>query len=341
MKMLPVQEPRVAAPLEGFPVTLTAEGRTTDFLRLETDTTAKENDERWEKLPRHFWGVTGKAKPGATVLAYVTGDERGLSPEQKRKREQEQALFARHNYGFGRVFFVGLDSTWRWRYRTGDLYHHRFWSQTIRWAASDKPLVTGNKFLRFGTPQAIFQGGEAVKVVVRFGDEAGALPPNLLARARVLRPEADNKDVPVALVALKRRDAQPRVFEGQVRDLAAGQYHLELVIPEMEDKLEGPPGPDGKPSTLRASFSVMPGESGEMAQLATNWALLKELADKNGAGKVYTAEDASALVDLLVAKATPKVEEHPQRLWDWWVTLVVVLALLSAEWITRKWVGLP
>src|SRR3712207_8983625 len=46
------------------------------------------------------------------------------------------------------------------RSRTGDTYHHRFWGQTIRWAASDKPLVTGNEFVRFGTPQASYAGGE-------------------------------------------------------------------------------------------------------------------------------------------------------------------------------------
>ena len=117
-------------------------------------------------MPPHGWGIVGKAKPGATTLAYVAGGPATLTPEEKKKREQEFALMVRHNYGFGRVFFVGVDSTWRYRYRTGDTYHHRFWSQTIRWAAADKPLVTGNRFVRFGTPQALYRDDEPVKLTV-------------------------------------------------------------------------------------------------------------------------------------------------------------------------------
>ena len=64
----------------------------------------------------------------------------------------------RQNYGLGRVLFVGIDSTWRWRYRTGDLYHHTFWGDTIHWAAADKSLGTGNDFVRFGTSRKDYYG---------------------------------------------------------------------------------------------------------------------------------------------------------------------------------------
>ena len=55
----------------------------------------------------------------------------------------------RQNFGFGKVVYVGIDSTWRWRFKKGDTYNHRFWSQVIRWAASDRALVAGNEFVRF------------------------------------------------------------------------------------------------------------------------------------------------------------------------------------------------
>src|SRR5947208_11253289 len=184
----------------------------------------------------------------------------------------------RHNYGFGRVLFVGVDSTWRYRYRTGDTYHHRFWSQTIRWAAADKPLVTGNRFVRFGTPQALYRDDEPVKLTVRLSEEIEKLPPKMEARARIFRKEADNKEKAIALVPLKARPLQPRVLEAQIRE-PEGEYLIELVISELEDKLGGPLGADGKPTPLRATFKVSPGENGEMVQLATNYTLLKELAD--------------------------------------------------------------
>jgi hypothetical protein len=341
IKMLPIENPHVVAPLEGFPVTLTEEGKQTDFLKLEAEGTIEDCLKRWAEMPRHYWGVVGKAKPGATTLAYVAGEEKNLKPEERRKKEQESALMVRHNYGFGRVFFVGVDSTWRYRYRIGDTYHHRFWSQTIRWAASDKPLVTGNRFVRFGTPQAVYREDEPVKLSVRLTEELDKLPPGMKAEARIIRKDADNKETVAAVVPLTARAFQQRLLEGQVRDLPAGRYEIELAIPHLEDKLQSPPGPDGKSGPLRATFSVMPGENGELVQLATNFTLLKELADKNGSGKVYTPETAGELIDLLTKKGQTKTESTEDPLWRWWVTLVVILTLLSIEWVMRKWSGLP
>src|SRR5439155_12012709 len=131
---------------------------------LQLDATAEASTNVWAELPKHYWGVVGRAKPGAVPLAYLAGPD--ADKKDTAAREREQSLIVRQNYGFGRVLFVGLDSTWRWRYKVGDLYHHRFWGQTIRWAASDKPLVTGNEFLRFGAREPVYQKGQEVEVVV-------------------------------------------------------------------------------------------------------------------------------------------------------------------------------
>src|SRR5262249_19227670 len=130
-KLLPVEKPKAVTPLKGFPVSLTEEGRLTTFLQM--DEAAEESPTRWAELPPHYWGVVGKAKPGATTLAfYADPKDDGLKGDKKAASEKDNALIVRHNYGFGRVLFVGLDSTWRWRYKVGDVYHHRFWSQAIR-----------------------------------------------------------------------------------------------------------------------------------------------------------------------------------------------------------------
>src|SRR6185369_1298157 len=103
---------------------------------------SEETDALWAGVPRPWgWAVAGTAKPGATALAHFR--EPDAAKMDVAERERRGAVVVRHNYGFGRVLYVGIDSTWRWRFRTGDTYHHRFWGQAIRWAASDKPLVTG------------------------------------------------------------------------------------------------------------------------------------------------------------------------------------------------------
>src|SRR5437868_5360782 len=122
----------------------------------------------WATLPPHYWGLVGKAKPGAVTLAYVSNGTPSPDPKVESERERNNALMVRQNFGFGRVVFVGLDSTWRWRFKNGDTYHHRFWGQVIRWAATDKPLVTGNEYVRFGTREPIYRAGQEIELVVRF-----------------------------------------------------------------------------------------------------------------------------------------------------------------------------
>src|SRR5262249_58812439 len=111
----------------------------------------------------------------------------------------------------------------------------------------------------------------------------------------------------VAVVPLAAKEAQPGVLEGKVRDLPPGQYSVELAIPELADKLQGKPGPDGKPEKLRATFTVTQPDGEEMVELATNWPLLEDVAGKSG-GKGFTPETAGELVELLKAQGTSHTE---------------------------------
>ena len=77
-----------------------------------------------------------------------------------------------------------------------------------------------------------------------------------------------------------------------------------------------------------------------MIDVATNLPLLEEIAAKSG-GKVFTAENAAELADLLAQKTAVREFRTDTKLWEAWPTLVVFSALLTLEWLARKWVGLP
>ena len=69
--------------------------------------------------------------PGSLEGATVAG-------LQRRLKGRGLASCRRH----GKVLFVGLDSTWRWRYKAGDTYHHRFWGQLVTdWAHVPMPKL--------------------------------------------------------------------------------------------------------------------------------------------------------------------------------------------------------
>src|SRR5262249_5453653 len=57
IKMLPITQARAIAPLEGFPVTLTEEGKQTEFMKLEAEGPVEDNLKRWATMPPHGWGV--------------------------------------------------------------------------------------------------------------------------------------------------------------------------------------------------------------------------------------------------------------------------------------------
>jgi hypothetical protein len=335
IKMLPIDPPRSASVdlSLGFHVSLTLDGREAAFLQMEPG--MEKSLARWKALPPHYWGVVGKAKPGATVLGYMdpgAGDDAA-------KREKENALIVRHSYGFGRVLFVGLDSTWRWRFKVGDTYHHRFWGQVVRWAATDKPLVEGNEWVRFGTREPVYNQGQDVEVVVRLSEDTPKLRIDALAGARLFQ-IVDGKSKEVVLASLTRHEAQPRVLEAKVHNLPPGQYAIELAIPDLDGKLQGKPAPDGAAKPLRALFTVNPTGNEEMSELASNWPLLEELALKSG-GEFYTPDQATELAQKLISRATTRPEHEDNRLWQWWPMLVLLLALLTLEWVGRKWAGLP
>jgi hypothetical protein len=57
--------------------------------------------------------------------------------------------------------------------------------------------------------------------------------------------------------------------------------------------------------------------------------------------KVYTPDNAREILDQLkrADEEEPIIPGKP--LWEWWPTLVLVLGLLTVEWVARKWSGLP
>jgi hypothetical protein len=84
----------------------------------------------------------------------------------------------------------------------------------------------------------------------------------------------------------------------------------------------------------------LPPDQEELVELASNRPLLEELAAA-GPGKVYSITNARELVEVLTAQTATReyfVETAFRR--SWWL-LGLFMALVSLEWIIRKWAGLP
>lgn len=349
-KLLPVRDPAALDAPAGFRLALSPAADRSWFLSMAD--TAGGSRAAWSRFPPHYWAVVGAAKDGAEVLAEVPAGVPGRPP-------RGAAVIARQNYGFGRVLYVGIDSTWRWRYRVGDRFHHRFWGQVAQWAASDRLLPTANAAgtIRFGTREPAYRPGQDVELVVRATEAVRTLTPNALKWVRLIRlqddppgggaggntnglpPKREKEPVPT-LVPLEASEARPRELTATLHDLSPGQYAVELDVPEWADRLQGPPGPDGRAEALRAQFEVLPPDAEELVELSGSRGLLEQIAAASG-GKVYTPDTMHELVSVLKDRTAVREEvvSRPARR-SWW-TLGLFVALLAAEWGVRKWVGLP
>jgi len=64
------------------------------------------------------------------------------------------------------------------------------------------------------------------------------------------------------------------------------------------------------------------------------------LANKSG-GRFLKVEDAGELLHLLAPTSDQASRPTEHTLWQSWAMLLIVLLLLTLEWVARKLAGLP
>ena len=128
--------------------------------------------------------------------------------------------------GSGQVVWLGIDATWRWRYRVGDKYHHRFWAQLARWAAANK-MSAGTDFVRFGPEKAELERGQEARIRARWTHAFLQKFPNLKSRAEFFR-RGEKGDQPFTTIDLTPVAGLPLQHEGHALSLPAGEYQVRL-----------------------------------------------------------------------------------------------------------------
>ena len=128
-------------------------------------------------------------------------------------------------------------------------------------------------------------------------------------------------------VTLQRDAVQRGVFATTLDPLADGAYRAWLVGPELA----------GLPPATR--FAVV-AAGGEQARLALDVPELKAAA-RASHGRYYALADASRLSDELPRGRQVRIESlPPEPYWNRWPVATVFVALITAEWLLRKRVGM-
>ena len=231
-------------------------------------------------------------------------------------------------YGFGQVLWIGIDSTWRWRHRVGDKYHHRFWGQLARWAAENKASA-GNEFVRLSLDKSQIDVGEDGIVRTRWQKSFLDLNPDMKAFVEIRR-QPDDGGVPFAKIEMIPVDGQPLSMQARLAGLPVGSWQVKLVAE----------GANLGADDLSTALYVHDSQTTELSDLAANRDLLSQIAEASG-GELLTPDRIQRIVELLKPPDEETEAREETTLWDHWIVLVAFFVLLTTEWTIRKLNGLP
>ncbi|MEJ6636353.1 MAG: hypothetical protein QNL77_11615 [Akkermansiaceae bacterium] len=294
------------------------------------------NEQVWAEFPELRWRhpITG-VKEGAEVLLYaeksdqkkaVISSARGLENalaeiSNRRAHEAENALLVTRQTGNGKVAMLLTDRTWRLREGVGDVYHHRFWGQLVRWGAGPN-LRSGVQTARVGTDQLTYTGDDPVSILARLREENLAPIQDETLQAEIMRDGSK-----VATVPLNYREGSNGIHQAQAGPFREpGEYQI---------RLKG----DALTEEITTNFRVVGSLSAiELAETTLNKPLLENIAKLSG-GRMVTADDQN-LADLFLRGNDTKEELRETTLWDQWLLMLLLAVLLTSEWVLRRRSGL-
>lgn len=288
-----------------WPLVLAPAGETHAVTRLLT--TRDANKRLWSVLPGfRFTFPVKRLQPGARGLV-------GLQDPSLRSPDGPCPTIATRLVGAGRTLFLGADETYRWRSAYENAYH-ALWVKSLRYLYQGR-VNAGNARLRVWVDEEHVELGQSLKVTVEAKD-GSYRPLSAPSFELVLRTEG----APDRSVYLAPVEGMPGHYEADLRPRAPGFYTLAPARPVERD--------------VHVSFEVHPARvEGEgpvdLSELAA-------IANLPGGELVSGPRDLLAAADRIPSRTTIDVLRTPHAIWDTWVTVAVVLAFLTLEWILRK-----
>ena len=290
-----------------YPV-LTAEGRSSLVMTLETD--AEKNDRVWSRVaPLARLPPRGAPRPGATVLAELSDSQ---------TRADRYPLVAWQRYGTGKCMMVGTDRLWLLRFKTGDKYHWRVWSQCIQFMTLSR-LMGEHKRIRLETDRASYPlGGQALLYAQVLDDE---FEPVTQSGFDVTVTATGDPGAGPQRVTLRPDVEHPGLYEGYFSPPRAGRYRMEANSAD-------------RSLSNTTEFQVAAVKP-EMANTDMQIERLRRIADISG-GQCLSIPRIGELPSLLNRQPHTISVSEELPLWDNGVVAFLLVFLVGFEWIVRR-----
>jgi hypothetical protein len=336
----------------GFRPGLAPEGNGSVLGQLALD--AQGNALLWSNLSPWYWhSAYTEAKPSASAIWSITELAAPVQVEDvaaglaRVGASRKHALLATMSVGLGKSLYLASDQTWRLRQVYGTNVQDRFWGQVLRWAVGSD-LPAGGKFVRFGSNQPRYAQGQPVVITARILRE-DLTPYSGLNFSAVARPvkvgTATSPSTSTTEARFVESPETPGYYRATLGGLAPGDVEISLQGSEVERLLNNDPTVTQKTLIVK----ILPQLDLEQRNMNTDPALLARVAEAGGGFSVdacYVDVLASHLPQI---QRTEKITEEVGFFTDpaargtkiaHWVYLGLFAALLTAEWVIRKMVGL-
>ena len=294
-----------------YPV-LTPEGRSSLVMTLENEDDL--NDRIWSRMaPMDQLPPLLAAKPGATVLAVLSDST---------ERDQSYPLVAWQRYGTGKCMSIASDRLWRLRYKTGDKYHWRVWSQCIQFMTLSR-LMGEHKRIRLETDRSSYFVGSQGRLYAHVLDDD--FEPVVQSGFDVVVSGLDGAAASQQ-IKLQPDRSQPGLYEGYFTPPGPGRYRMEAN--ENDRKVS---------SITEFQVSDIRQELTETDMRLEN---LQRIADLTG-GATLGVRELPKLASLVNGEPLTTTVRSERPLWDHWLVILLLAGLLGAEWILRRRHDLP
>jgi len=238
-------------------------------------------------------------------------------------RADAYPLVTWQRYGTGKCMLMGTDRLWLLRFKTGDKYHWRVWSQSIQFLTLSR-LMGEHKRIRLETDRASYPVDGQAQLYAHVLDDR--FEPVMQAGFDITVTPLDVPDARPQSVTLRPSAGRPGLFEGFFSPPRAGRFRVEANA-----------GDRALSNTTEfQAADVQP----ELANTDMQIDRLRRIAELSG-GKCLAMQEVKDLPSLLDLKRHEETYTIEASLWDnAWIMLLLV-ALMGTEWIVRRRYDLP
>lgn len=277
----------------------------------------------WEELPALTTvNLVGESRPGATVLLEGEVQEVFGSRAGPDFAERASPVFAFQRYGAGLSAVLAVHDTWLWQMHADipleDETHERFWQQVLRWMVQEVPEP-----LEALAAETRVAPAQPVELVARVSSEEFLPVNDAQVTARIIDPFGAEEEL--ALTWDLDRDGE---YRGSFLPAVDGPYEVEVSALDGDRALAAPP--------LHIQAGVL---DEELQSGAMRGNLLRRIASETN-GQFYTVGELDGLPEALRYTERGTVVQEERDLWDLPLFFFLLMALLFAEWVVRRRLGL-